>query len=184
MVRPNELVEAVLYTLQQSENIPDAAKFVGYEPDINSQPIKLPLIEVSLSTQFELNEENSDFVGYVTDSAGNQIGRKFESLYEQELTIAAWTVHDSSYDPREIGSVVRDEIYAHTTEGPNQPLRHPDDDRVLDEVWKITVTEGEHTDDLGTSPLLRRWEEIITISASEQYVTSEDTIEDYNLNAE
>ncbi len=185
MVRPNELVEALLYTLKQSDNIPDSASFVGYEPDIDSEPIKMPLIEVSLGTQFEISEENTDFIGYVTDADGNQVGRRFESLYEQELTIAAWTAHGSKYDPRTISDAVRDEIYAHTTAGPNKPLRHPEDDRVLDEVWKVTITEGEHTDDLGRSPTLRRWEELISISASEQYVTdAEDPIDGFNLNVE
>lgn len=174
MVRPKELVEAVLYTLQQSTDLPDAANFVGYEPDINSESIKLPLVEVSLATQIEIDESNTDFIGFKTDSNGNDIGRIYESMYMQELNVSVWTAQGSKYSPREMGNTIRDELYAHTTVGANKPLRHPDDDRELDEVWRFKIIEGSHTDDLGTSPILRRWEEIIQISASEQYVTDAD----------
>lgn len=174
MVRPKELVEAVLYTLQQSNDFPEATNFVGYEPDINSESIKLPLIEVSLATQVEIDETNTDFIGFKTDDSGRDIGRIYETLYTQELNIAVWTAHGSRYSPRDMGDTVRDELYAHSTGGPNEPLRHPEDGRVLDEVWRFRITEGAHTDDLGTSPTLRRWQETVQISASEQYVTDEE----------
>lgn len=178
MARPQELVEAVLYTLQQSSDLPEAASYIGYEPDIDGESIKLPLIEVSPATQIEIDETNTDFVGFKTDNSGNQIGRIYESLYTQELNIAVWTAHGSKYSPRDISDVVRDELYAHSTGGPNKPLHHPEDNRVLDEVWRFWIMEGAHTDDLGTSPTLRRWEEIVQISASEQYVTDADSVID------
>jgi hypothetical protein len=184
MVRPKELVEALLYTLQQSDSLPDAANFVGYEPDIQSESIKLPLVEVSLSTQFEIDESNTDFIGYKYDSDGRELGRIYESLYSQELTVAVWTAHGSKYSPRELGDVVRDELYNHETQGPGNPLRHPEDGRVLDEVWRVSIIEGAHTDELGRSPTLRRWEETLEISASEQYVTDEDPIASANLNTQ
>ena len=174
MVRPKELVEAVLYTLQQSDRLPEAVNFVGYEPDIDSESIKLPLIEVSMATQLEVSDMNTDFVGFREDDEGREIGRIYESLYTQELNIAVWTAQGSRYSPRDLGDIVRDELYAHSTSGPDQPLVHPEDDRPVDEVWRFWITEGAHTDDLGTSPTLRRWQEIIQISASEQYVTNAD----------
>lgn len=181
MVRPKELVEGVLYTLQQSDDIPDSASFIGFEPDIDSQPINLPLIEVSITTQIEVDETNTDFVGFKTDADGNEIGRIYETLYTQEMTVASWTAQGSKYNPRNIGNYVRDALYSHETGGPNEPLRHPDDNRALDDVWRFEIIEGEHTDDLGTSPTLRRWEEIIEVSASEQYITDEKPIEGFTL---
>jgi hypothetical protein len=170
MVRPNDLVSAVLYTLKQSDAITTDVTFIGYEPDIDSEPIKLPIIEVSLGQQIDATLSNTDFVEYVTDDSGDQIGRKFETLYEQEITISAWTAQDSMYEPRSIGDSIRDSIYPHTTNGPNKPLRHPKDNRVLDEVWNVTILEGSHTDELGRTPTLRRWEQTINIAASEQYI--------------
>lgn len=184
MVRPNELVEAVLYTLQQSAGLPDETNFVGYEPDINSESIKLPLIEVTPETQVEVSESNTDFIGYRYDDNGNEFGKIFESLYTLEITISAWTAHGSRFSPRDISDTIRDKLYAHETGGPEKPLRHPDDDRELDEVWRFDILSGDQTDDLGTSPTLRRWEQSIEIAASERYLTNSPnaTIESIDFN--
>jgi hypothetical protein len=182
MVRPQQLIESVLYTLQQSNAIPDSTNFVGYTPDINSQSIKLPLIEVSTGIQNQLSESNTDFVGFKTDDSGNDIGRIYETLYTLEITVAIWTAHGSKFSPRNISDAVRDALYAHDTAGPAQPLRHPDGSPV-DEVWRFALQDGEQTDDLTTSPTLRRWQQNVVVSASEQYITDEeDPAEAINLN--
>lgn len=179
MVRPKELVESVLHILQNNAGLPDETNFVGYEPDIDSESIKLPLIEVSLAEQAEINEVNTDFVGFRTDNDGNQIGRIYESLYTQTINISIWTAHGSKFSPREIDTTVREALYDYATTGPDKTLPHPEMGS-LDEVWRVKITEGSHTDDLGTSPTLRRWEEVVEISASEKYITdsSEPPIEE------
>jgi hypothetical protein len=182
MVRPQKLIEAVLYTLQQSDDLPSATNFVGYEPDIDSESIKLPLVEVSPGLQEHVSLVNTDFVGFKTDDDGREIGRIYESLYTLEINVAIWTAQGSKFSPREISNAVRDELYAHDTAGPDQPLRHPDGSPV-NEVWRFAIQEGEQTDDLATSPTLRRWQQDILVSASEQYVThGEDPAEGFNLN--
>lgn len=182
MVRPQELIEAVLVTLQNTPEIPDSTNYVGYTPDISSESIKLPLIEVSPGPQEHISEMNTDFVGFKTNDAGQDIGRIYESLYTLELNVAIWTAHGSKYSPRDISDAVRDALYAHTTAGPNLPLRNPDGSPV-DEVWRFALQEGNQTDDLTTSPTLRRWQQNITVSASERYVTDEeDPAEAFNLN--
>lgn len=171
MVRPKELIQAVLYTLQKSSALPESTNFVGYEPDIDSEPIKLPLVEVSSGSKITVDESNTEFVGFRTDVDGNDIGRIYETLYTQDLEVSVWTAHESRFSPRDISDTVKTELFAHVTSGPDVPLRHPDDDRTLDEVWGFQMLEAERTDDLGTSPTLRRWQEVIEISASEQYLT-------------
>jgi len=173
MVRPQELIEAVLYTLQTSADLPDSANYVGYTPDINSESIKLPLIEVSPGPQTHLSEMNTDFVGFKTDDSGREVGRIYESLYTLQLNVAVWTAHGSRFSPRDIADAVRDELYAHATAGPDLPLKNPDGSPV-DEVWRFALQEGEQTDDLTTSPTLRRWQQTVVVSASEQYVTDEE----------
>ncbi len=173
MVRPQQLIESVLYTLQQSDDIPSATNFVGYTPDINSESIKLPVIEVSTGPQSQLSESNTDFVGFKTDDNGNDVGRIYETLYTLEINVAIWTAHGSRFSPRKISDTVRDELYAHDTAGPAQPLRHPDGSPV-DEVWRVILQDGEQTDDLSTSPTLRRWQQDLIVSASEQYITDPD----------
>ena len=185
MVRPQELIDSVLITLQQHPDIPDSANFVGYTPDISSESIKLPVVEVSPGPQSKLSEMNSEFVGYAEDDAGRDIGRIYEALYSMELNVAVWTAHGSKYSPREISNAVRDALYAHETAGPAKPLRNPDGSPV-DEVWRFAMQEGEQTDDLTTSPTLRRWEQTLTINASEQYVadSEEPPLADFSVTAE
>lgn len=174
MTRPQELVEGVLYTLQKSDKLPDKMSFIGYEPDIESEPIKLPIIEVDMGTQVSIDEVNTDFVGFEEDESGNDVGRIYQTLYTQELRVSVWTAQDSRYDPRDISDDVRTELYSHVTSGPGKPLRHPDDDRILGDTFRIWMTEGEHTDDLSTSPSLRRWEITMFISASEEFIVQPD----------
>lgn len=170
MVRPKEIVESILYVLQNSNAFPENTNFVGYEPDINSESIKLPLIEISMNLQSEINEMNTDFVGFRTDDNGNDIGEVYQSDYTQDISVAVWTAHGSRYSPRTLSDSVRDELYEYTNKGPDKSLPHPDIGQ-LDDVWKFQIVEGEHTDDLGTSPTLRRWQQIVEVSASERYIT-------------
>jgi len=185
MVRPKELIESIIYILKDAPDLPSSINFVGYEPDIDSESIKLPLIEVSLETQIEINEANTEFVSFKTDDEGNQIGRVYESLYTQDIHVSIWTAQGSKYSPRELNNVVRDTLYKHTTTGPNEPLVHPELG-CLDEVWRVKLIEGSHTDDLGTSPTLRRWDDMLEISASERHVTDADEppIEGFNENVQ
>lgn len=173
MVRPQELVESLLFVLQNTGEFPEKTNFVGYEPDIASESIKLPLVQVSLGTMLEVDTTNSEFVGYREDADGNIIGRIYESLYEQDIQISVWTAHGSKYSPRDLSNIVRDTLYPYTSYGPDDTLPHPELDG-LDEVWFVEVTEGDHTDDLGTSPSLRRWQQIVEINASERYITNAD----------
>lgn len=181
MVRSKKLVQSVLYSLQENADLPETTQFVGYEPDINSESIKLPLVEVSLGTKLQISEMNSDFTGARLDESGNEIGKNFVSLYSQDITIAVWTAHASKYSPRELSDEVRTALYAHTTTGPRQPLLDPVDESPLDEVWRFVITEGSHTDDLATSPTLRRWEETIQVFASERYITDAEYIRSVDL---
>jgi len=183
MVRPQELIEGVLYTLQQSDSLSSSVNFIGYEPDIDSEPIKLPMIEVSPGIQENISEMNTDFIGMETDDSGREVAEIYESLYTLEINVAIWTAHGSKFSPREISNTVRDELYSHDTSGPGKPLRNSDDSSI-DEVWRFSLQEGEQTDNLGTSPTLRRWQQSILVSASEQYVTQpdEDPVESIDFN--
>jgi hypothetical protein len=173
MVRPQEIIDAVIATFSRSSELPDDANFVGYEPDIGSEPITLPLIEVSTGPITKVSDTNTDFIEFVTDNNGNDIGRKYETGYTLQLDVAVWTAHGSMYSPREIGNTVRDLLYIHTSSGPNKPLR-AEDGSSLDEVWHFYLQEGSQTDELQRTPTLRRWRQSITVSAVEQYITEPD----------
>lgn len=186
MVRPQELVESVLYSLQQNSELPSESTFVGYEPDIDSEPISLPMIQVDPDGDMvDETRTNTQFVQYKRDKSGTITGKLYERLYSIEITVAVWTAHGSQYDPRNIGDIIRGELFQYDTSGPAKSLAKPDG-TPIDEVWNFTVNSARQTDNLGTSPTLRRWQQSIIISASETYVeeVSEPLIEvtDNNTN--
>lgn len=170
MVRVQELIEAVIYSLEQSEEIPDRTSFIDHVPNIDTEAIKLPVISVYPGDKTYLSDANSDFVQFTTDGDGNQTGRMYESLYTVEVTIAVYTAEGSQFSARAIMDSVRDKVFTHESSGLQKPLRNPDDS-IIDDVWRVAIQSGEQNDDFGTSPTLRRWEQTITIQAGETFTT-------------
>ena len=182
MVRVQELIEAVIYSLSQSDTIPDKTSFIDHIPNIETEAIKLPVISVYPGQKVYLSDENSDFSGFNKDDNGNNIGRIYESLYTVEVTIAVYTADGSQFSAREIMNSIRDKMFTHESSGLQRPLRNPDDS-VIDEVWRVAIQSGEQNDDFGTSPTLRRWEQTILIQAGETYITEDgQTISGSNVN--
>lgn len=185
MVRPRTIISAIIHSLQQSDDIPSETNFVGYNPDINSESIKLPVIVVSTGPRVNLSDTNTDFIGHKTDDSGDEIGYIYSTLYTFELDVAVWTAHDSKYSPRIIGDAVRDVLYSHASSGPALPLTYPDDGSPIDDVWRFILQDGSQNDDLTTSPTLRRWEQTVTVSASERYVQDgPERIDAFDLTAD
>mgnify|MGYP006914287602 FL=1 len=169
MVRVQDIIDAFLYAFQTSNRVPDDLTYVGYMPDINTEAIKLPILHIEIISRTEIGALNTDFVEYYTDENGNDIGKIFESMFDVTLEISVWTAEGSRHDPREIGNYVRDEIYTYTKKGPQKQLVSPTGE-TLDEVWHVRLDEANHTDDMGTSPVLRRWQQNVYVRASEQFI--------------
>lgn len=167
-MRPKEVIETVVDALRSSDNLPDGVNFVGYEPNIETEAIKLPVLEVSIDGEVRLDEENTDFIGTIQDDNGNDVGRVFESLYQLTLEVNIWTAQGSAYDPRELGDAVYGTLYNYDSAGPAVTLN--------DEIWRVRVGDGETDDDLTTSPTLRRWSQELDIWSSEQFTTDEEYI--------
>lgn len=171
MVRPDELVNSIIRSLDRSGRLPDTTSYMDHEPDINTESIKLPVVEVSPNDQLRIDEMNTDRVGYETDDDGNRVGEIFQSLYQQEITVAIWTAQDSKYNVRKLAQQARDTLYEHDTKGPAVALRYGDNSPI-GEVWRFRILDGAHVNDLTTSPPLRRWEQTVSVWASEQYTVS------------
>jgi hypothetical protein len=174
MARPQDIVDALIVSLKNNTDITSEATFIGFEPDGDTQPINLPIVQVD--PDGDMNDEtlvNSQFVEFAKDDDGNDIGRIFERLFRLELTVAVWTAQRSSFDPRAIADEVRVTLFEHETSGPAEDLVL-EDGTVLDEVWQFDVGTARQADDLSTSPPLRRWEQDITVSSGEQFVSLAD----------
>jgi hypothetical protein len=169
MVRVQDIIDAFLYAFQVSNRVPDDITYVGYMPNIDTEAIKLPILHIEIIDRSEIGSLNTDFIEYYKDDNGNDIGKVYESMFDVNLEISVWTAQGSRHDPREIGNYVRDEIYTYTKKGPEKKLVSPNGE-TLDEVWHVTLDEAFHTDDMGTSPVLRRWQQNVRVRASEQFI--------------
>ena len=167
-MRPREIIEQVVLAVKDSGRLPDKTNYVGYEPNIDTESIKLPLLEVSTVSEARIAEHNTDFQGVIEDDNGNAVGRVYHALYQLTIEVNVWTAQGSKYDPQELGDAVFAALYQYDSAGPSRDL--------TDDVWRFRVGDGETDDDFTTSPTLRRWSQEVDIWAEEAFTTDEDYI--------
>lgn len=184
MVSPQGIIDGIAHAIRSSEQVLDEINFITFEPDIESNPVKLPLVQVSGETKLNVDRTNSNFIKFKKDSDGNIVGRVFETLYTQEFEVASWTAQGSKHDVQDVSQTVRRSILPYTTAGPAEQLVDPETGDKLNDVWNVKLLETQRTDDLGTSPTLRQRTEIVEVSASERYVVDVDepAIKEFDLN--
>jgi len=165
-MRPKEVIEEIVTAIRESGALPDNTNYVGYEPNIDTEPIKLPLLEVATVSSARIDEHNTDFQGVIEDDDGNTVGQVFHALYNLTLEVNVWTAHGSQHDPDDLGDAVFSVLYQYDSSGPSVSL--------ADDVWRVRVGDGEPDNDFTTSPTLRRWSQEIDVWAYETFTTDED----------
>lgn len=186
MVSTQEVIDAIIYALESSDVITDDASYIDHDPDITTEAIKLPVIQVSPNIKNRISDENTDFIGLVDGESENSVKEVYEALYTLDVTIAAWTAEGSQYSGREIQESITEALFKYETSGMDEPLKKSDGS-VIDDIWRFTVQTGEQNDDLNTTPTLRRWRKTVVVSMSETFESEEqDTItgaaEDVSVN--
>lgn len=167
-MRPKNVIETVVDTLKESGRLPDSTNYVGYEPDMDSEAIKLPLLEVVTVSEARIDDHNTDEQGVILDDDGNAVSRVYHSLYQLSIEVNIWTAQGSKYDPRDLGNEVYRELYQYDSAGPGREL--------ADEVWRVRVGDGNPDEDFSTSPTLRRWSQEVDIWAYESFSDDKDYI--------
>lgn len=167
-MRPKAVVERVVDAIEKSGELPDSTNYVGYEPDMSSEAIKLPVVEASPTSEARISEHNTDEVGRLTDQDGNEVSRVYHALYQLTVEVSIWTAHGSRYDSRELGDSIYRALYQYDSSGPGRNL--------APEVWRVRLGDGSPDDDLTTNPSLRRWTQDIDIWAYEEFASDEDYI--------
>lgn len=181
MASPETLKESLAEALRSSELLPDGT-YVTEEVDTQGlhSNIRLPLYEVTIVSSIWLNPHNTDFVDYVEDEEGNEVGRIYDSEYQMTLQVDIWTAAGSQHDVSVISDNLRRVLYQYESSGPERRLPHPEGGEVSD-VWRFAVTDGGRNDDLSMSPSLRRWTQDIEVWSFERFNTAESTISDVVL---
>lgn len=169
-MRPRKVIEAVVSAVKNSGKLPDKTNYVGYEPNIDTEAIKLPLLEVVTVSSARIADHNTDEQGVIEDDNGNAVGRVFHSLYQLTIEVNVWTAQGSRYDPNVLGDGVYSALYNYDSAGPSEDL--------ADDIWRVRIGDGGPDEDFGTSPTLRRWSQEVDIWAYETFTTDEDYIVD------
>lgn len=167
-MRPREVIEVVVNAVKQSGRLPDSTNYVGYEPNIDTDAIKLPLLEVVTTSEARISDHNTDEQGEILDDEGNSVARVFHAMYQLSIEVNIWTAEGSRYDPNVLGDEVFAALYNYDSAGPSKKL--------ADEIWRVRVGDGSPDEDFSTSPTLRRWSQEVDIWAYETFTTDEDYI--------
>lgn len=167
-MRPRDVIEVVVNAIKDSGRLPDSTNYVGYEPNIDTEAIKLPLVEVVTVSEARINDHNTDFQGYIEDDDGNRVGRVFHALYNLTIEVNVWTAQGSKYDPDVLGDELYAALYPYDSSGPRRTLH--------EDIWRVRIGEGVPDEDFTTSPTLRRWSQEVDIWAHEAFRTDEDYI--------
>lgn len=172
-------MDAVKRTVEQQGIVTSDLNYIepGNEPDTtgSDQGVKLPVFVIQPLDKIALDEFNTDRVGYVTDSDGNQVGRIYHSEYRLDLQLSVWVAEGSKHDVDEIGNDVWHSMYYHDEGGPGNPL--PDaNGNPVPTVFKFRVQDGTRDDDLTRNMTLRRWHQDVAIWAAHEFKTTEDYI--------
>lgn len=177
-MRPDEVIDAITYTLDISGQLPDRVSYVTHEADLGGEDadLSLPIVELQPISTIHLTNFNTDFVGYKYDDDGNEIGRIYQSRYEMDVQVDVWTAARAEDNPDEIGGTIRRTLYPYTSAGPSETLLSPDGE--AEEIWKFSLTDGGREDDLTMSPSIRRWRQDLEVWSYEQFDTTEDYIAD------
>lgn len=177
MTSPRESLEAVKRAIDSAGRLPEEISYLLHEADAAGQDsdVSLPLIEIQPLTSERVNPNNTDFVGFTTDDAGNHTGRIYRSQYELSAQIDVWTAQGGRYSPDDLGEAVRRSLYQHASHGPDKPFRD-ENEQVIDSMFRFELGDGERADDLVQTPTLRRWRQDVVIWAYEEFKTTEDYI--------
>lgn len=179
MVAPSDAMNYVAKAIAESDEMPAEAGLTLHEADMESDDadVDMPLIEIQPSEVEHVTVSNTDFVSFIEDDNGNSIGRVYLSEFEMTIQIDIWTSRDDGYDPDDLGHRLRRSLYPYSDYGPGRPFLDEEGD-VVDDITYFRILSGERTDDLITTPTVRRWSHEVELWGYEGFRTTEDYILD------
>jgi len=175
MATPREILTRIKESLEDSSDVPDSVSYVLQEYDASGKDanVTLPVVELQTVNALSLNEFNTDFVRYVHDENGNQIGRVYRSEYSVTVQLDILTVDGRRKNEESISTLVnsvRRSLYQYSSAGPAESLEET--------VWKFQLNEGERADNLDSTPTVRRWSQTIDCWTYDEFRTIDDYIVD------
>jgi len=179
MAKPQELLHSIYLSIEESvgSDLPQELDTVFHTADQRGSDSdkNLPLLEFNILSTDRIANSNTDFVGFVKDDEGNEVGRIYDMLYSMQIQIELWTAQGSEYDPNYLGSAIRESLYPHDSKAYGKPFVDTQGNP-LSSVWKFKLLTGGRNDDIMTTPTARKWEQNVRIWSYERFDTTEDYI--------
>lgn len=189
MVRIGTVVDSLATRVRQSDELETSVRrelsvsTFEYNMEGGHSAVRPPAIEVVPDEVVRLDFNNSDFVGYRLDEAGNQIGKVYRTHFQMPVTINVLTAEGGSYDPQEIMENLERAFRIHDSRGPNQPLPDPEDSsQDLADFENLRVSQIRPDPDLNMTPALRRWRQSLTVEFYDDVVVSGTPVSTVEVN--
>lgn len=174
MATPTDVLDAIVEALEQSPEF-DGGSYRTHELDLSGADNRLeqPFVSLKIIGSPRVTDWDSDLVGYVTNAAGDRIGRIYEATWE--LAIEAHVVvaaGNDDFNVTDLGFGFQQALLRYDAKNGAQPLPSPDGGTV-DDVDHFLVGEGDRDDDLA-GPGLRRWRQELQATFSAETRRTED----------
>lgn len=133
--------------------------FATIELDNRGQHADLepPIVELTPIDHARNIRHNTDFCGYVTNDAGERIGRRYRANFTMDVTLDVVTAARGDYNDRDLANTIRDALWYYDSAMLSNPIPDPDTQgTTLGDVSHLTVVDGEPDNDFGMSPSARR----------------------------
>lgn len=174
MVAPDTVLRSIKEAVKSSGRLPDRTSYAVFELDMDGGQanVRPPIVEITTVDTIRSTTNNTDFVGYATDNAGNDIGYIYRAGFEMPVQIDLLTAEGDAYDPNELGRELRLALYRYEDRQYDDDLPDPDSSGPLDDVTGFGIDSGNSVPDLDMTPALRRWRQSATVTFEEIIDTS------------
>lgn len=176
MATPDTVLRSVKEAIKSSGRLPRETSYAIFELDMDGGQanVRPPVVEITTVDTIRSTAMNTDFVGYATDNAGNDIGYIYRAGFEMPVQIDVLTAEGDPYDPNELGTELRRALYRYEDRQYDDGLPDPDSSGVLEDVTGVTIDSGSPVPDLDMTPALRRWRQSVTVTFEEVIDTSSE----------
>lgn len=175
MVSPQNSFLAVVRAVQNDGDLPQNVSWRTESVDLDTDAGKLPIVEAELVDVTELDEFNTDRVGFTTNDQGQQTGRIYRSRYSVLIRMTIWTAQKSASDLTALSDGVRSALRRYESSGQDKSFVDENGD-VIDDIWRFDIINSERADRLTYTPPARRWTYDVRVWGYEEYETDESPI--------
>ncbi len=181
MVLLNDLMEGVAYTMEQE--VPDLTTALDHEADPADNAIQWPHGEIVVVSNARADPWNTDKVGYVTDTNGNQIGEVLEARFDLEIQMNIWiAVPNETYDIQVLGETLERGFRKYDVNHTDPQTILDPDGGVISDQKKLRITGGgELPTNPNADPPHRGYGVMCELRFKDVVETSEDYIETVDI---